>query len=341
LRADTLAAWLDGLGLVAKTKVIQPYYVVIGPGEYSAEACIPIWDGVFDGISDAFVRFDPTRLRWEGQELVQLDMEYTPFPRQVLLPNGLPGCFNELIHSGLLAPVSKPKTSGILLTLHDALWSRKPHPNLKSTWVRALFDRVGRDELTDAEAVRCIYQFVIWSVEQNPVVEARIAALHRHWGVFKQYAVRSSKGALRYLTPLSPLSREPAAPLVIPLPCHWLAETQDKRSFYCPTCFDYKGYLFDRMRCRPPPKNKKNKKPPAPVHSAEGEFIRRGSHRVAFCFKTRRELCRHEKTSGRKSPKSLCIAPLVHLDIFGCAVQDKGHVSYRAKGERISEKANP
>jgi hypothetical protein len=85
LRADTLAAWLDGLGTVTKTKVVQPYYVVIGPGEYSAEACIPVTDGVFDGISDAFVRFEPTRLRWEGLTLVQTDVEFTPFPKQVLL----------------------------------------------------------------------------------------------------------------------------------------------------------------------------------------------------------------------------------------------------------------
>jgi len=142
LRADTLAAWLDGLGSTPKTRVVQPYYVVIGPGEYAAEACIPIWDGgeisaarslttsVFDGISDAFVRFDPLRLRWEGLDLVQTDAEFTAFPQQIMLPSGLPDLFGELLHSGLLTPLAKTKAPGILRTLQDALWSRKPTPNL-------------------------------------------------------------------------------------------------------------------------------------------------------------------------------------------------------------------
>ena len=66
LRAETMALWLDGLGTRAKTSVVQPFRVVVGPGEYAAEACLPPWPGVFDGISDPFPRFDPTRLRWEG-----------------------------------------------------------------------------------------------------------------------------------------------------------------------------------------------------------------------------------------------------------------------------------
>jgi hypothetical protein len=65
------------------------------------------------------------------------------------------------------------------------------------------------------------------------------------------------------------------------------------------------------------------------MHDSSGRFIRRGSERVSFCFATRRELCLHVKNSGRKSPKSKCIAPLVHVDIFGCAVQVKGHVGFR------------
>jgi hypothetical protein len=337
LRADTLARWLDGLGVEPKTGVIQPYYVVIGPGEYSMEACIPIWDGVWDGMSDPFVRFDPPRLRWVDGVLRQLDVEFTAFPKQITLANGLPDIFKELVLCGLLAPRNKTKTPGILNSIQTALWSRSPQLNVASSWIRALHACYGHTDLTTSEAVRCVYEYIVWYTQQNPVVEARLRELHPSWAIFRIWAPCSSKGASHYLSAVQPAA-VPQVPAVIPLPCHWVAESQDRETFYCPTCFDFKGFLYDRLKCKKPPKNKsKKKKKPAPMHDQDGNFIRRGSERVSFCNKTGRELCLHVKNTGifhqnpsdpagRKSAKSTCIAPLVHVDIFGCAVQVKGKV---------------
>jgi hypothetical protein len=195
-----------------------------------------------------------------------------------------------------------------------------------SSWIRALYAHTGQGALTESEAVRCVYVCLIWTIEQNPVIEARVIELHQNWRIFKLWAIKLSKGAIKFLSVIPIPKTVPQPPLIIPMPCHWISETQDRRSYYCPTCFDFKGFLFDRTRCRPPPKNKRNKKPPALIHNSNGEFVRRGSERVAYCFKTRMEYCLHVKKNGRKSPKSKCLLPLVHVDIFGCAVQSKGHV---------------
>ena len=332
MRAETLARWLVDLGTVTKTRVVQPFYVTIGPGEYSLDSCLPPWPGAFDGVSDPFPRFDPLRLSWDGPVLRQLDMGFRAFPRQVLLPNDLPDVFGEFMLCGLLAPRDRGEDAGILGSMKQALWASKQRMemNLQSTWIRALHTHLGKASLDDPdarvaqdEAARCVCAFLVWYARQNPVIEARLRELHPKWSRFCIWATHVGRGAGRHLTKISPPPAGP--PVVIPLPCHRIAEAQDRVSYYCPTCFNYKGFVFDPLKRKPPP-SKKKKKQKKPVHDMDGNLIRRGNDRVAFCWETRREMCLHVKTTGRKSRRSTCIEPLRKLNIYGCGVQIKNTV---------------
>ena len=77
MRAETTLAWLSSQ---ERDEIVQPYRVSVGPGEYAEEAILSHRTTAFAGITDPYPRFVQDRLRWQGHQLVQVNMEYRLTP---------------------------------------------------------------------------------------------------------------------------------------------------------------------------------------------------------------------------------------------------------------------
>jgi hypothetical protein len=310
LRASVLKRWLLCLSDGAP-EIIQPYACIIGPNEYSEEACFVPFTKRFDGIVRPYVRFAIDRLEWDGTVLRQTDVvEYKLVPsirheprppHLVFMQNGTEDLTMRVIRDmGLftLAPETK---------LHDELWDTLWGGPLNSPrilqWLRDCLD---------------------------PVVVNALEERHFNWHRFTQTGLRRKHlrlhGQENFKARLSRLGGlEPTSEL---WDLHWNKDATDKmmrlrgksrevrpadaprffrvaqfmpgpKSYACLHCKTFKGFM------------------------GPAEKPRYGQHHLAYDLLSEEIVCFRKQNGGRKRKRheECPLEDLITCRIQGCVVE--------------------